>query len=84
MRELICILILAFQFVFFVRLAMSFFPISSGTPASSVRDLTVAITDPLVLPLRRSLPPLPGMMAGFGVAEIVVLIGLIVLEAILC
>jgi uncharacterized protein YggT (Ycf19 family) len=82
--RVVCILILAFQFVFFVRLAMSFFPITTGSPASSVRDLTVALTDPLVVPLRRSLPPLPGMMAGFGLAEIIVLLGLHVLETIIC
>lgn len=82
--SLICILLLAFQFIFLLRLVMSFFPISGGSTAASVRDLTVVVTDPVVLPLRRSLPPLPGGMAGFGLAEILVLIALRVLESILC
>lgn len=82
--DLICILLLAFQFAFLLRIVFSFFPISSDTPAATARDLVVAITDPVVWPLRRSLPPLPGGLAGFGIAEIVVLIGLIVLANLFC
>lgn len=82
--RLICILLLAFQFIFLLRMVMSFFPISSGSPASGVRDLAVAVTDPVVTPLRRSLPPLPGALAGFGLAEILILIGLQVVIQIIC
>lgn len=82
--SLICIFLLAFQFMFLLRMVMSFFPIKAGTSVASIRDLTIVITDPVVLPLRRTLPPLPGAMAGFGLAEILVLIGLRVLETILC
>ncbi|MGF1597389.1 MAG: YggT family protein [Acidimicrobiales bacterium] len=80
----ICIILLLFQFVFLLRLVMSFFPIPTGTAAASVRDVAVAVTDPVVAPLRRSLPPLPGMMAGFGLAEILVLIALQIIIRIVC
>ena len=63
---------------------MSFFPIREGTVPATVRDFAVVATDPLVFPLRRKLPPLPGAMAGFGVAEILILIGLQILVAIVC
>ena len=82
--SVVCIFLLAFQFVFLLRIVMSFFPIASGSTASSVRDLAVVVTDPVLLPLRRTLPPLPGGFAGFGLAEILVLIGLQVIVRILC
>ncbi|MGI9612782.1 MAG: YggT family protein [Acidimicrobiales bacterium] len=82
--RLVCILLLVFQLVFLLRMVMSFFPISSGSTASRIRDLTVVLTDPVVLPLRRSLPPLPGAMAGFGLAEILVLIGIRILVQFIC
>jgi uncharacterized protein YggT (Ycf19 family) len=82
--RLVCILILAFQFIFYLRLVMSFFPLATGSPASSVRDLTVVLTDPLVIPLRRRLPPLHGALAGFGLAELLVLLGLHLLEVFFC
>jgi len=82
--RLLCILLLVFQLVFLIRMVMSFFPISSGSTASRFRDLTVVLTDPVVLPLRRSLPPLPGAMAGFGLAEILVLIAIQILVQFIC
>ena len=81
---LFCILILAFQFVFLLRMVLSFFPIREGTVPATVRELAIAVTDPVVFPLRRSLPPLPGALAGFGIAELVILIGLQILGAIVC
>ena len=80
----LCILILAFQFVFLLRMVLSFFPIREGTVPATVRELAMAATEPVVFPLRRSLPPLPGALAGFGIAELVVLIGLQILAAIIC
>ena len=44
----------------------------------------MAATEPVVFPLRKSLPPLPGALAGFGIAELVVLIGLQIIGAIVC
>ncbi len=82
--RLICILLLVFQFIFLLRMVMSFFPLADGSTASGVRDMAVAVTDPVITPLRRSLPPLPGAMAGFGLAEILILIGLQILVQIIC
>lgn len=82
--RLICILILAFQFVFLLRMVLSFFPIREGTVSATVREFAIVATDPLVFPLRRSLPPLPGALGGFGIAELIILIGLQILAAIVC
>jgi len=82
--RIVCILLLIFQLVFLLRMVMSFFPLGSGSTASRIRDLTVVLTDPVVLPLRRSLPPLPGAMAGFGLAEILILIGIRILVQFVC
>ena len=82
--DLICILLLLFQFVFLLRIVFSFFPIVRDTPVGNVRDIVVAITDPAIWPLRRVLPPLPGGMMSFGVAELALLIILSVLIGLVC
>lgn len=82
--RLLCILVLAFQFVFLLRMVLSFFPIREGSVPATVREITVVATDPLVFPLRRALPPLPGVMAGFGIAELLILIGLQIVGSIVC
>lgn len=82
--RILCILILAFQFVFLLRMVLSFFPIREQTLAATVRELCMSATEPVVFPLRRSLPPLPGVMAGFGIAELLVLIGLQLIGGLVC
>lgn len=82
--NLLCILVLVFNFVFLLRMVLSFFPIREGTVAAQVREVAVVATDPLVYPLRRSLPPLPGAMAGFGIAELLILVGLQILGLLIC
>lgn len=82
--QLICIFVLVFQFVFLLRMVMSFFPIKESTLAASVREVAVAVTEPVVHPVRRRLPPLGGALAGFGIAELLVLIALQILATVLC
>jgi uncharacterized protein YggT (Ycf19 family) len=81
---ILCIVIRAFTFIFLLRMVLSFFPLKERTLAATARELSMAATDPVVLPLRRVLPPLPGALAGFGIAELMVLIGLQLLDAIFC
>jgi uncharacterized protein YggT (Ycf19 family) len=83
MRDLFCILLLAFQFVFLCRIALSFFPIRPGTPAGGFKDIAFAITDPVVWPIRRRVPDMPGAI-GFGIAELLILIALSVLVGLVC
>ncbi|MDH3294601.1 MAG: YggT family protein [Acidimicrobiia bacterium] len=82
--EIPCALLLLFRFVFLLRLVLSFFPIQPDTSWASVRSFAVAATEPVVVPIRRAVPPLPGSMAAFGVAELLILIGIEVLVAIIC
>jgi uncharacterized protein YggT (Ycf19 family) len=84
MGDLLCVLVLLFQLAFLLRLVLSFFPLVSGSTFAAVRDVSIAITDPVVWPIRRKVPPLPGAMAGFGVAEILVLILIQIIASIVC
>ena len=82
-RQILCIVVLGFQLAFFLRIALSFFPVRPGSPTIPVREVTFTITEPLLSRLRSVLPPLQGAMAGFGVAEIATFILLMLVTAIL-
>lgn len=82
--EVLCFAVLVFQFVFFLRIALSWFPARTGGPMMQVRELAFSVTEPALLPLRRALPPLPGAMAGFGVAELAMFLILAILVQIVC
>lgn len=82
--DLICVLLLLFEFAFLVRIALSFFPLADGSKPAVARDIASAVTDPVIVPLRRSLPPMPGVVGRFGSAELLVLIVVQVLVAVVC
>ena len=83
MGQLICILLLLFQLAFLLRIVLGFFPLSPGSGTATVRDVSVLVTDPVVLPVRRAVPPVGGAMV-FPVADLLVLLVLAVLIRIVC
>ena len=56
----------------FARIVLSWFPLSPGGPMASVFSFLYTITEPVLGPLRRVIPPL----GGFDLSPIVALIGL--------
>lgn len=82
--DVLCFGILVFTFAFYLRIALSWFPARTGGPMMQVREAAFSVTEPVLLPLRRTIPPLPGAVAGFGIAEIALLLILSVLTRIIC
>lgn len=60
--ELICILVRLYVVALFVRIVLSWFPIHPGTAMDSVYRTLRSITDPVLEPVRRVLPPVGGMI----------------------
>ncbi len=79
-----CVLIQLFQFVFLTRLVITFFPVSPTSLAGRYRDLSIKVTEPVVVPVRKIMPPVTGALRGFGFAELIVLLILAVLGQIIC
>ena len=65
--NLICTAILLFSTMFYLRIALSFFPARSDGVMMRVRELAFSVTEPVMLPIRRAVPPLQGAAAGFSV-----------------
>ncbi len=82
--SILCTVILLFSLAFYVRIALSFFPARSGGIMMHVRELAFSVTEPVMMPLRRAVPPMPGAAGGIGADFIVVFLALIVLQAVFC
>ncbi len=82
-RSILCFAVLLFSLVFYVRIAVSFFPARQG-PMMQVREMAFNVTEPALMPLRRALPPLPGAAAGIGIAELAMFLLLAILQGIIC
>jgi len=58
--------------ILFVRAIMSWFPYSPSSPLNPVRSVLFTITEPVLAPFRRIIPPIGGLDISFLVAIILV------------
>jgi YggT family protein len=77
---IICALVTAYVVVMLARAVMSWFPIRPGTPWASVYGVLLDLTEPVLAPLRRLIPP-AGM---FDLSFLVCFIALIILRSAIC
>ncbi len=81
MGTILCNLILIYTVVLFGRIVLSWFPITPGGAMESVSRVLSALTDPVLEPLRRVIPPVGGML---DLSPLVVFLALGLLRGIIC
>ena len=64
MTQILCTLCNIYVLGIFGRIIFSWIPIAQDSPVAIVRTFLVKVTEPLMGPLRRALPPL--RLGGFG------------------
>jgi YggT family protein len=74
--DILCQLATLYLFALLVRIVLSWFPITPGSFLATVFSFLYTITEPVLGPVRRMIPPI-GM--GIDISPIVVLIGIRVL-----
>ena len=80
----ICLLLQLYVIAFFARIILSWFPLDPGGPMAAVFRVLHAITEPLLAPIRKILPPVRLGTMGLDLSPIVVLIGIQVFIGIIC
>ncbi|HUR77238.1 MAG TPA: YggT family protein [Acidimicrobiales bacterium] len=70
-------LVYLYSLCIFGRIVLSWFPISRGSPLEPIFSALYSVTEPVLGPVRRALPPL----GGFDLSPIVVIIGLQLLSS---
>ena len=81
---IVCPLIQIYVLLLVVRVVMSWFPISPNGPAETVAGFLYMVTDPVLVPLRRLLPPVRMGAMALDLSPIVAFFALTVLRGILC
>lgn len=80
MGEILCAIVTAYILVIFLRVILSWIPSTGGGGLSTVNRIVFDITEPVLGPARRMIPP-AGM---FDLSATVVIIVLLVLRGIIC
>jgi YggT family protein len=78
---ILCPLLKLYLFALFGRIILSWFPISPGSALASVYRFLYTITEPVLGPVRRVIPPIGGGGMAFDLSPIIVLIVLQVILA---
>jgi YggT family protein len=77
---IICALITVYIVVLFARAILSWFPMSQDSAIAPIYRILLDLTEPVLAPLRRVIPP-AGM---FDLSFLVLTIGLFILRGIVC
>ena len=72
--DFICSLLYLYTFVILARIIMSWVRITPGTPVASIYSAIFSITEPVLGPLRRMIPPVRMGMGAIDVSPIIVLV----------
>lgn len=73
---IVCTLLLLYTIALFVRIALSWFPVTPGTFLAQMNSALYSITEPVLGPLRRAIPPVRLGAAALDLSPIIVLLGL--------
>jgi len=81
--NLLCVVGEVYFVLLFARIILSWFPVQSGGGLASVMSFLYSVTEPVLGPLRRALPPVGIGGMGLDLSPIIVIIGLQIILGIL-
>jgi YggT family protein len=76
LKSIICALLQIYFLVLIGRIILSWFPVQPGTTMASIASILFELTEPVLAPLRRVIPPL-GM---FDLSPLVAFLGIQILR----
>jgi YggT family protein len=82
-RNIICIALTFYYIILLVRIILSWVP-SLPDPIQPLARGVYAVTDPLLIPLRRMIPPLQMGGLGLDLSPLLLFFGIFVLQGFVC
>jgi YggT family protein len=73
---LLCTALQLYVLLIFLRIVLSWFPVSPDTAMASVAGALIAVTEPVLGPVRRALPPVRMGGMGLDLSPIIVVFAL--------
>jgi len=77
---LICSLLNLYLILLFARIILSWFPVSPGGAMAQIFSFLYTVTEPVLGPVRRAIPPIGMGGMGFDLSPIIVIFGVQILE----
>lgn len=84
MERLLCNFIQIYLIAIYARIILSFFPISPNSALAPIFSFLYNVTEPVLGPIRRIMPPLSLGGMGFDLSPLIVLVVAQILKGQLC
>jgi YggT family protein len=83
-QGLACRFLFAYLIIMFARIILSWFPINPGSGMATVYGFLYSITEPVLGPIRRIIPPIGAGGMGIDLSPIIVFFGITILQRLIC
>ena len=80
MIEILCTALLLYLIAVFGRIILSWFPLDPSGPGATIAGFLYMITDPVLGPLRRNVPPIRIGAVALDLSPIIVIFGIGILR----
>ena len=77
---LVCSLLNLYLILLFARILLSWFPVSPGGAMAQIFSFLYTVTEPVLGPVRRAIPPIGMGGMGFDLSPIIVIFGVEIVE----
>ncbi len=81
---ILCKLLQAYLVILFARIICSWFPIAPESGLASVYAFLHTLTEPVLGPLRRIIPPMGMGGMGLDLSPLIVIFGITILQRVIC
>jgi YggT family protein len=81
---ILCRLLDAYLIVMFARIILSWFPVNPGSGLAQVYGFLYSITEPVLGPVRRVIPPVGMGGMGLDLSPLIVFFGISILRGAIC
>ena len=81
---IVCVALQLYVIVLFARVIFSWFPVSPGSAMEGISDVLRMLTEPILGPLRRAIPPVRLGGMGLDLSPLIALFGIQILQRIVC
>ena len=79
---LVCSLLNLYLILLFARIILSWFPVSPGGAMAQIFSFLYTVTEPVLGPVRRAIPPIGMGNMGFDLSPIIVIFGVEIIQSV--
>ena len=83
-KTTICLLLQAYVILIFARIVLSWFPLEPGSTMATIYGFLYTLTEPVMGPVRRIIPPLGAGGMGIDLSPIIIVVAAQILQRAIC